>query len=192
MSVMGVSQQEESRVMARTRMLVRVLAVAGSSAVVLAGCGSSGTPSAASSAGSGATASSGGGTPNACTVLSPALAKSTLSASVHRTIKAQPNPHETHCQYQSHTGAVDVMVGDWTFINLGGAGSPADPAKPVSGIGDQAYITSTDLVVRKGNEGIELDVTPMAGSFSGDAATQQQRIQDAMEKKLALKLVGRL
>jgi hypothetical protein len=192
MSVIGVSQQEGSRITARTRMLVRVLAVAGSSAVVFAGCGSSGTPSAASSAGSGASASSGGGTPNACTVLSPALAKSTLSAPVHRTIKAQPNPHETHCQYQSTTGAVDVMVGDWTFINLTGAGSAADPAKSVSGIGDQAYITTTDLVVRKGNQGFDLDITPMAGSFSGAAADKQQRIQDTMEKKLALKLVGRL
>jgi hypothetical protein len=192
MSVVGTSDQEESRVSARARTLVRVLAMAGSSAVVFAGCGSSGSGIAGSSGGSGASASTGGGTRNACVVLSPGLAKATLSAPVHRTIKAQPNPHETHCQYQSHTGAVDVMVGDWTFINLGGAGNAANPAKRVSGIGDQAYITKTDLIVRKGSQGIELDVSPMAGTFSGSAAVKQQRIQDTLEKKLAVKLLGRL
>jgi hypothetical protein len=168
-----------------------LVAIGGATAAVISGCGGVSVPSGAVPA----IASSGSKSTNvrnACAVLTPALASATLHGPVHRTIKAQPNPHETHCQYQTSTGSVDVLVGDWTFINLGGAGSPGDPAKKLSGIGDQAYITQDGLVARSGSAGVEIDVSPEAGTFSGAAANRQQAIQNADEKKLAPKLLGRL
>ena len=167
--------RNRDQLLRRAGRLGRIGAVCGATALIAAGYSAS--VSGASSV----------AVPNACVVLTPALAASALGAPVHRTIDAKPNAGETHCQYQSAGGAVDLLAGEWTFVNLGGSGGPGNPAKVVHGIGNQAYVTNTDFVARKGTLGIELSVNK-AGSFSGAAATKQLALQAAAEEKLAPKL----
>jgi hypothetical protein len=122
----------------------------------------------------------------ACTILTKALAKSVLGASVKRTMDAQPNPKETHCQYQSHTSAVDLLVGPYSYVQ------DIDPsAKKVTGFGDAATASSSQFTVRKGSNGIDLMVS-IAGSFSGGAADRVEAKQLKLEEKLAPSLVSQL
>jgi hypothetical protein len=131
------------------------------------------------------------GTPHACSVLSPAVAKGVIGKTAHRTRKAQPNPHMTQCVYTSKTGAITLLVGDWDFIKIFGGGSPGNPAKKVKHIGDEAYVTKTGLIARKGDRGVDVTVLLAAGTFSGNAAKKLEARQAAAEK-LAPKLLAKL
>src|SRR5947207_15342533 len=80
-----------------------------------AGAGSSSGGAGSPAAGAGR---SGGAGRTACEVLTPAIARKVLGSGSHLTRKAKPNPHETQCQYQNgRGGAVNVMVGDWSFVH---------------------------------------------------------------------------
>ena len=127
----------------------------------------------------------GGGTdaPNACQVLTLDLVTPVIGDDAAQSIAAQPNPRETHCQYKGSNGWIDAMVGEWSVIHL--ASDPDEQS--VSGIGDQAYISSEGLKVRKGAHGMEINVV----LTSGDSDTQENRQQQA-EKDLAAKMLPKL
>jgi hypothetical protein len=104
-----------------------------------------------------------------------------------QTRDAQPNPHETQCQFTSSSGAINVMVGDWSVIK------PIDSQEQtVSGIGDEAYISPLGLAVRKGSRGFALDASLAFGDFNGSAADSLQAKQDQAEKDLAPKLLAKI
>jgi hypothetical protein len=127
----------------------------------------------------------GGGTnaPNACQVLTLDLVTPVIGDDASQSISAQPNPRETHCQYKGSNGWIDAMVGEWSVIHL--VSEPGEQS--VSGIGDQAYISSEGLSVRKGSHGFQVNVV----LTSGDSSTQDDRQQQA-EKDLAAKMLPKL
>ena len=123
----------------------------------------------------------------ACQVLTSDLVTPVIGDDAKQARDAQPNPHETQCQFTSSTGAINVMVGDWSVIK------PIDSQEQrVSGIGDEAYISPLGLAVRKGSRGFDLDVSLAFGDFNGSAADSLQAKQDQAEKDLAPKLLARI
>lgn len=127
--------------------------------------------------------------PNACDVLTADLAIPVIGTDATVSRRAQPNPHETQCQYKSASGAIDVMVGDWSFIK----DQAIDPQRrSVPGIGDEATVSAMGLVAKKGDHGISVDVSLAFGTFEGDAATNLQDQEAQAEKDLAPKLLARL
>jgi hypothetical protein len=116
-------------------------------------------------------------------VLTLDLVRPVIGDDASQSISAQPNPHETHCQYKGSNGWIDAMVGDWSVIHL--VSEPNEQA--VAGIGDAAYISSDGLKVRKGKHGMEISVVLM----SGDSSTQDDR-QAQAEKDLAAKMLPKL
>ena len=128
--------------------------------------------------------------PEACTVLTPDIAKSALGGQVKVTRKAQPNPHETQCVYTSSSGgSISALVGDWDFINEFAAGSGA---KPVAGVGEQAAVSDTDFVAKKGDFGVDITGFAQSGSFSGKAATNEQQQSNALEESVAKQMLANL
>ncbi len=106
-------------------------------------------------------------------------------------MRAQPNPHMTHCHYSSGTGSLDVLVGDrWDFVNVGQEHVPGE--KPLAGLGDEAHINSVTLRVRKGSHGMEITATGPAGTYMGAAADAQTAHGQALEIKTAKTLLPRL
>jgi hypothetical protein len=106
-------------------------------------------------------------------------------------MKAQPNKHMTHCQYESSTGSVDIMVSDdWDMTNPFGVDKKSDTAVP--GIGDEAYINDMGLRIRKGTRGLEIGATGAAGDYEGAAADAQNDLAKKLEIKTAKAIVGKL
>ena len=165
-------------------------------ALAMAGCGSSSSSSTSSPSQN--TAPSATATPaapvamlHACDLLTPDIAKKFLGASAQRTMKAQPNPHMTHCHYNSNQGSIDVMVGDnWSMINVGQEHVPGE--KAIAGIGDEAHINQTSLRVRKGTRGMRVGATGPAGEYSGAAADAQLAQGEVLSVKVAKALLPRL
>jgi hypothetical protein len=165
--------------------------------IAMAGCGSSsnGASGTASSAPETiATSAASVASPallHACDLLTPAIAKTLIGATAHQTIRAQPNPHMTHCHYASGTGSVDVLVSDrWDFVNMGQEHVPGE--KALAGLGDEAHINSVTLRVRKGSRGIEITATGAAGTYMGAAADAEAAHGQALEIKTAKALLPRL
>ena len=103
--------------------------------------------------------------PNACDVLDDAAAKQLLGDAAKQTRKAQPNPYMSQCQYTSPNGVITIMVGDWKMIYTS---SPQD--KAIAGLGDEAYDTPGELVVRKGEVGMSVSVIVSSGEYWGKEA----------------------
>jgi hypothetical protein len=123
----------------------------------------------------------------ACQVLTSDLVTPVIGDDAKQTRDAQPNPHETQCQFTSSSAAINVMVGDWSVIK------PIDSQEQtVSGIGDEAYISPLGLAVRKGSRGFALDASLAFGDFNGTAADSLQAKQDQVEKGLAPKLLAKI
>jgi hypothetical protein len=125
--------------------------------------------------------------PNACTVLSEALAKKYLGDGAKQRQNRQQNPQMSLCQYGSDKGVITVDVGPWAMIN-----TPTAQDKPVAGIGDEAHTGGGALYVRKGEVGMTVDVTVMSGEFWGKAADDENAKTEAAEKKVAPDLVANL
>ena len=125
--------------------------------------------------------------PHACTLLTAALAKSVVGKGAHLTRKATPSKYKTQCQYTSSTGFVTVEAGTWAWIKP----FPESQEKRVQGIGDEAWIRPIGLLVRKGDNGISVDVA-IIGTYSGAAADKVRAKQDQLEKSLAPKLLAQL
>jgi hypothetical protein len=148
-------------------------------AVVLAALGAA-TACSSSSIGGGGTSA-----PNACQVLTTDLVTPVIGSDAALSRSAQPNPHETQCQYKSSTGAVDLELGDWSVVN---PMTPPD-TKSVAGLGDEAYVSTMGLVVRKGEHGFNLDISLAFGDFNGSAADDLEAREAAAEQDLAPKLL---
>jgi len=161
-------------------------------AISLSGCGPS--PSTSASANS-ASADSRAPTrpmeqaamPNACDVLSETIAKKYLGDGTQLRRKAQPNPHESQCQWGSDKGIITVMVGPWDMVHFA-----AMQDKPLAGLGDEAYSGAGGLDVRKGDRGVNINVMVEAGEFWGKAADDEEAKTLAAENKVAPDLVARL
>jgi hypothetical protein len=155
--------------------------------LAMSGCAASHDSSQASS--QDASQASSGALLHACDLLTPPIAKKIIGGSAHRTMKAQPNAHETHCQYQSDTGSIDLMVSDdWEITNE----MTDKNSKPVPGLGDEAYIDTMGLRVRKGNRGMEIDATGPSGDYDGAAADAQMALGAKYDIQTAKAIVGRL
>jgi hypothetical protein len=157
------------------------VALLGCAAVAVAGCGASGS--------SGLSQTS---APNACKVLTPEIANSIIGTS-KVTRKAQPNPSMTQCVYTGKSGgSISILVGDWGPINEFGAPGAGFKSTKVKGIGDEAYVSSSGLVARKGDFGINVTGFPQAGSFNGAAATNAENQAIALEEEVARKVLPNL
>lgn len=121
--------------------------------------------------------------PHACQVLTLDLVKPVIGDNATKSIEAQPNPRETHCQYKGSDGWIDALVGEWSVIHL--VSEPKEQS--VSGLGDAAYSSFSGLKVRKGKHGMEIKVV----LTSGDSSTQDDRQLQA-EKDLATKMLPKL
>ena len=125
--------------------------------------------------------------PKACDVLTIDVVKPYIGDDAAKSREAQPNPRETQCQYTSSTGAINVMVGEWSVIKPIGSDE-----QPVGGIGDEAWISPTGLAVKKGSHGIEINAMLASGEFSGAAADELQAKEADAEKALAGQLVPKI
>ena len=166
-------------------------------AIALASCGSSSKGSSSIATSAPETAASSAATAaspallHACDLLTPAIAKSLIGAAAHQTMRAQPNPHMTHCHYLGAGASVDVIVSDrWDFINSGQEHVPGD--KPLAGLGDEAHVNSVTLRVRKGSHSMEITATGPGGTYIGAAADAQTARGQALEIKTAKTLLPRL
>jgi hypothetical protein len=145
-------------------------------AVSLAACGRS-TPTASAN---GAASVSPTAMPNACDLLSEAVAKKYLGADAQLRRKAQPNPHMTQCQWGSDKGVITVMVGPWDMVH-----TAAMNDRPQPGLGDEAYSGAGGLDVRKGDRGANISVIVESGEFWGKAADDEEAKTLAAEVKVA-------
>jgi hypothetical protein len=165
------------------------LALAGAATIGLAACGggsSSGANAHVDSGNSSGTTPTSSAAPaarpDACKLLTAQLAASVIGKA-KQSMHAQPNPQETHCQYKNTKAFVDVIVGPWTYVKT------IDPnAKSVSGIGDEAEASAAGLDVRKGDDGMTVQVA-VFGTFHGVDATNIEAKQLQLEEKLAKKLL---
>jgi hypothetical protein len=136
----------------------------------------------------GSSQSSSGAPLDACDLLTTPIAKNIIGGDAHRTMNVRPNPHETHCQYLSGTGSIDLLVSDdWDELS-----EMRDKAKPVTGLGDEANIDGMSLQVRKGSHGMEISATGPSGDYEGAAADAQNALAARYEIKTAKALLGRL
>lgn len=124
--------------------------------------------------------------PQACHLLTAALAKSVIGKDAHLTRSTKPNAFETTCQYNSSTAFVTVEAGNWAWLKP----FPGEGTK-VARLGDEAWISSLELVVRKGDRAIKVDVA-IVGTFNGSAAASVTAREQALEKQLAAKLLKSL
>jgi hypothetical protein len=165
-------------------MAYRVLSVIGLGALLLAGCGPSGSKQASSTSVVVPTGPHFVSGPNACDVLTDAAAKHLLGDAAKLSRKAQTNPYMSQCQYTSPNGVVTIMVGDWKMIYTS---SPQD--KKIDGLGDEAYDTPGEIVVRKGAIGMSVNVIVSSGEFWGKAADDALARMNAAERKVAAALL---
>ncbi|MEO7112708.1 MAG: hypothetical protein ABI183_19840 [Polyangiaceae bacterium] len=125
--------------------------------------------------------------PNACDVFDVTIAKKYLGPTAAQSRSAQPNPHESQCQYRGPNGVITVMAGEWSFIhskNMGG--------KAVSGIGDEAYDGMSGFEARKGTLGVSIDAILSSGVFTGKAADAEEAKASTVEHKIATDLLAKL
>jgi hypothetical protein len=165
----------------------RLWPVAAALGVLVAACGPSSSGSAGGAGAPSAAVAAASPLPNACDVLSEAVAKKYLGPAAALTRKAQPNAHMTQCQWTDDNGQITVMVGPWDMVHTG---TPDD--KPVAGLGDEAYIGPGGLFVRKGGGGISVMVIVASGEFWGAAADKMEDQMADTEKKVAPDLVANL
>jgi len=155
-------------------------------AIAASGCGRP-TPAAKPDEGARPPAAAQTAAPRACDILSPDLAKKYLGEAAVLRRDAQPNPRMTQCQWGSDKGVITIMVGPWDMVH-----SASPNAKPVSGLGDEAYSDFGGLEVRKGDRGVSINVMVEAGEFWGKAAEDEEAKTRDAEAKVAPDLVAKL
>jgi len=123
--------------------------------------------------------------PNACTVLTDAIAKKYLGADAQLRRDAHPNPHMSQCQYGGAHGVINVMSGPWDMVN-----QTMKDDKPIPGLGDEAHVNAMGLYVRKGDHGLDVGVMTASGEFWGKAADNMEARNKAAAEKVAADLVA--
>jgi hypothetical protein len=172
--------------MARNLLCLAALAAA----VAAGGCGPSSTTSASSASASppaSAAPVAQAALPNACDVLTDAVARKYLGDGAQLKRKAQTNAQMSQCQYGSDKGVITVMVGPWFMLHTT---NPTE--KPAAGLGDEAYSSPGGLYVRKGDHGVSIDVIVSSGEYWGVAAEGAEARMEAAEAKVAPDLLARL
>jgi hypothetical protein len=172
--------------LARNTLCLAALAAA----IAASGCGRSSTPSASGASASPPSAAAPvvqAALPNACDVLTDAVAKKYLGDGAQLKRKAQTNARMSQCQYGSDKGVITVMVGPWFMLHT------ANPTeRPAAGLGDEAYSSPGGLYVRKGNHGVSIDVIVSSGEYWGVAADNAEAQMEAAEAKVAPDLLAKL
>lgn len=124
--------------------------------------------------------------PNACAVLTEAIARKYLGAAAKLNRKVQPNPKISQCQWGDDHGAITVEAGPWDMVyTKTGEDKPA-------GFGDESYDAPSGLYVRKGDVGVSINVIVAGGEFWGKAADDAESQTVAAEHKVAPDLIARL
>jgi hypothetical protein len=118
--------------------------------------------------------------PRACDLLTPDIVKPVLGADATVTQDTR-----AFCGYTSSSGYGRVEVGSWSRIKPLGFDQ-----RPVSGLGDEALFSASELYVRKGSVGLRIDLA--AGLFSGGPAADPETRQDEAEKAIAEQLLPKL
>lgn len=167
---------------------IGVAAIGACAAFALASCGGSSSQSASAggAAGAPAAAAAAVSAPNACDVLTEAIARKYLGAGAQLKRKAQPNPRMSQCQWGDTHGAITVEVGPWdTVYTKTGKDKPA-------AFGDESYDTPSGLYVRKGEVGVGINVIVASGEFWGSQADDVEAQTLAAEHKVAPDIVAKL
>lgn len=120
--------------------------------------------------------------PQACTLLTAPLAQSVIGAQAKQTSSEKLSDYVTKCEYRNGLNTVSVEAGSWGWY------SHTSKGPVVAGLGDEAYMTSSGLLVRKGANGILVDLT-VTGDFREPVAKSAAR-EDKLKKQLAAKLVA--
>lgn len=124
--------------------------------------------------------------PNACAVLTEAIARKYLGDAAQLKRKAQPNARMSQCQWGDDHGAITVEVGAWDSVyTKTGEDKPA-------GFGDESYDTPSGLYVRKGPVGVGINVIVASGEFWGKAGDDVEAQTIAAEHKVAPDLMAKL
>jgi hypothetical protein len=118
--------------------------------------------------------------PKACDLLTPDIVKPVLGADATVTQNRQG-----FCAYQSPRGFGSAQIASWSMIKPSGSAQ-----RPVSGLGDEAVFSASDLYVRKGSVGLEIDLS--AGLFSGGTLDDSEARQGDAEKAIAQQLLPKL
>jgi hypothetical protein len=132
----------------------------------------------------------GSSTPSACSVLTAAIAASTLHERVKRPKFVQENPDLSYCEYKSvdksFNGDRRLAVSVATANELTSLSSWQQPR--IAGIGDEAHggDASLGLAVRKGKLGIEVDADL---GFKADNASDLAA-EEAVAHELLVRLRG--
>jgi hypothetical protein len=139
--------------------------------------------------------------PDACKVLTPAIAQGVLGGSAQLGTRTQLNAQETLCSYTDRTDRfVSVTVGDWDTIK----GSAPSSGQSNQGVGAGTYLrnagvetdstiakgSSVGRVAQKGDVGIDVQAGHY-GQFFGEAAVRELAFEDQLERKLVLELLPR-
>ena len=124
--------------------------------------------------------------PDACAVLTKAIADKYLGATATLKQDTHPNPKMSLCQYTSDHGAITVMSGPWDMVYTKAASGDTS----VAGLGDEAHISAMGLYVRKGDHGLDVGVMTGSGEFWGKAADDEMARTAAAEQKVATDLVA--
>ncbi|HET9393867.1 MAG TPA: hypothetical protein VFO29_10170 [Candidatus Rubrimentiphilum sp.] len=122
--------------------------------------------------------------PTACALLTAPLAQSVIGAQAKQTSSEKLSDYVTTCEYRNGLNTVSVEAGSWGWYSHTAKG----PA--VAGIGDEAYMSPSGLLVRKGGNGILVNLT-VTGDFREPVAKSAAR-EDKLKKELASKLVANI
>lgn len=120
--------------------------------------------------------------PAACALLTAPLAQSVIGAQAKQTSSEKLSDYVTTCQYRNGLDTVSVEAGSWGWYSHTAKG----PA--VAGLGDEAYMSPSGLLVRKGGNAILVNLT-IAGDFREPVAKSAAR-EDKLKKQLAAKLIA--
>lgn len=122
--------------------------------------------------------------PEACALLTAPLARSVIGSQAKQTSSEKLSEFDTKCEYRNGLNTISVEAGGWGWFKHTVNG----PA--IAGLGDEAYMSSFGVLVRKGDRGILVDVS--VTDPLGTPVAQTQAREDKLKKQLAAKLVAGL
>jgi hypothetical protein len=153
-----------------------------SAALAVSGCGPSPSASAGGPAPDDNTApaqTAAVAAPDACTLLTEAIAKKYLGAAAQLKPEVHPNPRTSQCQWADDHGAITLQAGPWDTVY---AKSGEDR---LAGFGDESYDTPSGLYVREGDVGVGISVIIGDGASWAAAADSGESRAVAAEHEVA-------
>jgi hypothetical protein len=153
-----------------------------SAALVVSGCGSGASASAGGAAPDDNTApaqTAAVAAPDACSVLTEAIAKKYLGAAAQLKPQARPNPRTSQCQWADDHGAITLETGPWDTVYT------KSGEDRLAGFGDESYDTPSGLYVRVGDVGVGIHVVVGSGASWGAATDDAESPAVAAEHQVA-------